>query len=1644
MSNNLAAKIAASNQAQGYGTQRGADEARDAYLKKQEEINNPPDQVTALEVMTKIEEIVADKPLAEAREIRSRGWGLVFNTEDFKNLNYGEQAEIKKLYDTKLNQRTQQAYDSLDPGDPANAHILKMYGQFNQMRAGEQVDINGWEAFGKALVENSTTGGLIFGAADMFSDSDLKETYIGTAAKEMEDLLIETAESFDYGEAQDYRRGRAYGTVLGLTADMGVLAATGSALGFAKAGTILGTKAAQAAIASGKTIKAAKAIKSIVTPLVINSLEGAVYVGEEYLNRFMNNEMEDNEDVDKFIKQIPGIFGAGVAMGLVGETLLKGVGHGMSRGRTAAIKTLETKGVIKDAAGRAKDKVQKTVVKSVVGETFSGSTIAEQKRYSRILLADMADETPWSVQRQADLRKKYLDLGWTEEGADEVVMLQKQAAFLKNPDQFVAEDALTKEAIRMQWNADFEETADGALKFSRLNGKALDQAVVVKNTAEDLQAFYQNNIEGQWNKHLEEVRAFRGFFSAPLEVSVASKGAELTTVKIDSGYMLRMARPHDGVTDSAYIEQFVKQFDLGADVKIKSVDHNTFYKNYVNESGVLQIPQHITSPKQSEAFVVRLFEQIGMESHALGRFSTIEVEDIIKMVLGTSNARYNKSFIKKLGHKASFVKDDKGFKIMLDGEVLRKGKAFRRFKTEKEAVNWTGKQLHMESLGGDIKGVQAELTHRGVRIEAKGGKLHTTINGDDYKVFDSIENLLEDSVTRPDIPYELRPAQFELSVMGDQKKVTYANSGDGDRGVSAAAQKLNKSKSIQELSQTMSEYSYVRPSTYKLKDPGVEGVEVFTNGITTTLRMPDTGFVKDFSSPALAKKYLADIQNQYGNVLKRADDIGMVIRPNKIGWTVGNDFKMRHFNSLSDAEKYLARDTWISAKELADPYATADATKIIDEAVSKSVLAKQLQLENISNAKMAKAQGKRESKWFKTARSLTEQTGTRIARSGDMEGSRVFKVVQDSFRKMDSENTMNFNMIHGTFKNFSDGDRHFMGMLLLRGDNPKGWADSVGELNKALGTEYKLTADKVAALMRTKDLFEQGGQMFGVSGDKWIKEYAPRLASIDPNDPLKKLAAQDVIEHTDKYKQLISENMSPQDVPFFLNARTSESGTFLMDTNIENMLQQYYNIGTRAKYMKEPIAQLTAYSKGIKGDRVKLDNLTQMKQVMDSITGRVDDTGSAMAAHNLNDIKRAKKEKLFGSDGPQKGDNTEDMFTKAIDENTSFEDVVKNLEGINAVKSGSRLFSAFQNGALMAWNLRMPIRNVSQVFTNLSPLVGIRYTNRAIHDVLKDKKTYERLYKEGVDTGIIAPVKANIRMRSFTDVAERNVTLGMSIFRKSDDLTRVVSMRANELRVADAIMKAKVDMKTGLFDPTKFLRDTSGDYLDDAGQKRLLDMVSGVNSPTGVMDERGIKVLMQREITTLSMYDYSAHLRPEKMRTQVGQIFGKMSTWPVSYFELVRRGVKARPVEFTANIIAAQAAIGFIYNDMLDLNGVPYTPVGNMTYMGGPGLEGIPNALGAATSAIGNVAKGEQSLVEAAGDIGKAARWTIPFYKQVKDASRAIDRIQNNEYREGMLHMLGANPDYNMPGAAGVLGINLEPNKDFSPASWWEAMNWRK
>ena len=1637
----LSTKIRGDLAAQGRGTVDAIDAARNEFLQSIAPAPDPSSVPSTVDVINRINEKTQGMSFYEAQQFKADHWRLVQNTPQYQQMQFADQEKIRNRFMTQLGTDQKAYFESLDPNDPNNEHILEMYNRFEGMRNGEDVDLNGWESFGKSFVRNSTTGGLLFGLGDKFTDVNLKDKLIGVEATEMENLMMNAAERFSPQEALDYKRGRVFGTMAGIGVDIAATVLLGGVTGATAKGLELGMSAQKA---FGTASFAARQFGKLARVVVPNALDASIFVGETAVNRAMNNELDSNEDIKEFVKDIPGTFAKGMAYSIFGGMIFSGMAHAVGSSRRGAVNALEK---AKDAVPVSKKEMAKAasffegISEKEAMANITDQTTEKGLSFSRMLIRDTRKNMPWTPENFAKRVNKYVDAGMTQEGAEHIVRNQMEASFLKDPDKWFNESEMNRQALYMTWGADAELTKSGDLRFKSFLDKPLDKPVVVSNNREGLEQFFKAHYEGQWNKHLEEVRLASGFKTGKVHVSIELPGETSRSVKLNSSSVYNTFRPGDTVTNKTQIEDIVNKISPNRNIKVEILEGKNFYKGFDYKADTIFIPKTVDSAAKSIKFAEHFFDQLKEISAPLGKSVDFDIKGIKALLNMTTDLKYNKSFFGKMGRKFLLEQDAKGYKVLLDGEVLKDGKGIKRFTTPDEAINYTAKQVHIEEFGG-LKGLQETLSYKGVSLEMKGGKIAAKINGDDYKVFNTMEDVLEDPHMRPGLPYSKRPETFDINVFGDgTAKKTYVND-----NVSGTIEKFKKSETIIGLSSEMKDYQYVRKGSYKLKDSGIEGVDVYTNGSTTTVIIPETGFTKEFTSVSAAQHFLENFEKRYTNVLERAGEYGLITRPTQFGWAIGNDYEMHFVKSLDDVEKIISRESSIRVRDIADQHVIADAMKTSDKGLERlNSDYKRVLQERIAkrNQRARQKKSSRIQSWWNRA---AKQSGARIRDNGNPESMRLFQVMQNSYRMMDNHTTTIDNEIEKIFKGFDDKELHFMGMILQREIHSGDWKKAAEEMNKVFKTNYKVDSRFETALNKAKDMFSQGGLEFGVDGGMWVQNYSPRFANKSWQQAFEVSAeGEDLLIGNDKLRQLLKANKIPdQEVPFFMHMRADEASTNLVETNVKHMLQNYYHIGIRTTYMKDPMEQLRKFASQIGNDPLLREDMNVMKQMLDSINGRVVDTPTAQAAHSLNEIKRTRQEDIFGKIfGKEEGSvqSMEEAFGTAMEQNgQDFGTIVKRLEGIDAMKSSDRFHSAMINGALMAWNARMPIRNIGQVYTNLAPIVGVRYTNRAVRDILSSKSLRKRLMDEGIEAGIINPDKVLTKMRNATDLAERNVNLGMYAFRRSDDFTRLVSMRATELRTQDAISLVKLEIEKGVFDPKSFLRKLSADYLDEGSQAKILDMVAGKNNPSGVLNELGIDAVMKREITTMTMYDYTPHLRPEMFRSKFGQIFGKMGTWPVAYFDLMKRGVQARGVEFVTKIAAAQAAMGFIYNDVLDMNGVAYTPLGNMTYMGGPALEGIPRMVGGATSALGGLFTGKMNPIEAGKTLAKNSSFYLPFYKQARSVNKSLEAIQNDEYREGILYGLGANPEWNGPGLAGMFGLNIEPDSDYNFRSWWDGI----
>ncbi len=1632
MSNELSNQISSSLSAQGRGTMAGAQEARGTFL---EAIQPPPEEDVAslADVLSKVNESVAYLDYKKATEVKARLWGLAENTADYKAMPVADQERIRNGFMTQMTQKGQDYINNLDPNDPNNKYILESYGTFEAMRQGKQVDISGWDSFGKAVLRMSATAGMGLLAVDALNENDVRESMLGTAATEMDDIMIQAAGRYAPGEAADYKRGKIFGNIAGIGLDMASSVAFGAVTGLTKTGLVLGSKAA---MAIGTGSKMARATGAAVKFLIPNTLEATLFIAEDTVYKTVNNELDFNEDLGEIIKGVPGSFLKGLIYASAGEIVLGGIVKTLKKGIKG------TAGSFEKITGKAANKGDRAAIKSLTSSAKPG-TIQEAQRISRELLSDLRTNK-WSPEMDTLRLKKYMDeYGWSEEGAVDQVRRMREASFLKDADTWTDDLEMTRQGLVQGWGADVEITPSKDFMFKRFAGAELDTPIVVRNTPEDLGEFFHNHYEPSINKVLDDINLGSGMKVKDVQVELTSAHAGSTSVKINGGAVNRMFRPASEVVDGIEYQKLVDTLIPDSGLKVELVEPSKIFENFQPKKGVIQVPNKITSNRAGQKTVDSFLGQISEAATEGGKRVSISGKSI-KRYLGTgSDLAYNKSFFKKLKHSLEVRQDGDKFIAKIKGTDFSEGGKVVKFNSEKEAIDYIAPRVHAEAFGG-ITGVQEALGRRGIDIKMKKGRISVKVNGDDYGEFDNLSELLSDKSLRPGLPYESKPQFMEIGLIGDGKpSKTYLNEGVGVEGTILGINTgLKKEGStIQQMAEEYKSWEKVGTGNYKVKDTGIEGVDVFTDGMKVTVTVPETGFMKEFPDPLSAKAYLDDFKNRYDNILNRGSDAGFVVRPTKAGWAVVNDVEINHFKSIDDVDQFLALDSISNVRDLASPFLTRGAYQITAE-TSEAVAGVKKGLKETTTKRAIETEAQKGNKWRQIKDRWMKQTGARINDTGDIAGMTNYHRLQNSYRGLENETRIIQGKLDTIYKGVSDDQLNFMGLVLSREIDATGWEKAIGEMNEAMKTKYKVE-EIVPYLQKTRDLLDQGGVLFGMDGKKYIQNYAPRLGDRDFAHAMD-VSADKMFTGPDAFTNLLSQKVPPQDIPFFMYARTDELGTGLMDVNIRSMVETYYNIGNRSVYMKEPMDQL---KKSIKAKEISPDNVTQLKQMIDSINGRVVDTPSANAAHALNTLKQAQKTSILGGHEMLTGPNgekisMEKVFEQAVGEGGDFGSMARKIEAVNDKDSANKVFSSMVNGALMAYNMRMPVRNVGQIFTNLSPTLGIRTTNKAFIDVIGSKKLRARLQREMIGNGVMHP---DVKIGKPTNIGkgiEGYANIGMYVFRRSDDLTRMVAMRASEIRATGAIdnLKNAYKLSKGKLskaDLDNFIHDGHIDYLDESVQARLVDMATGNSNAAGIIDEVGIKALMGREFTTMTMYDYTPHIRPEKFKGGMGNILGKMGTWPVAYFDLFKRGVKARPVEFTTKVVMAQAAVAMFYNDVLDMNGVPYTPLGNMAFTGGPAFTGFPKSLQAAFSGSAKILNGD--IKGGAGDIINGASWFLPGHKQYRSAVKGWNSFQEAEYYDTALYLLGANPEWNQPGLSRFYK-NLEPEDDFNLTSWADAL----
>ncbi|HBH13825.1 MAG TPA: hypothetical protein DDX29_12065 [Clostridiales bacterium] len=454
-------------------------------------------------------------------------------------------------------------------------------------------------------------------------------------------------------------------------------------------------------------------------------------------------------------------------------------------------------------------------------------------------------------------------------------------------------------------------------------------------------------------------------------------------------------------------------------------------------------------------------------------------------------------------------------------------------------------------------------------------------------------------------------------------------------------------------------------------------------------------------------------------------------------------------------------------------------------------------------------------------------------------------------------------------------------------------------LNEKLGN---LTEKEYDVAKSINKILHEAGLEFGISLDKMIKDYAPRIRksgiSIDE--------AKNFWQNPTEYKWWAEEVRTGYLHPH--------------ETDIFKVTRAYINRGARKKAVGEKIEQFSEMINNAKknGALDKMEGKVADKFIMD-VRGWPGDMDSALVSSVINAVNMLNKVvdvATFGK-APKRYQNVEYAKQRVTNKQTGKTDVkgwkeVGEHPGFfNANDAVADLINLHLNltyaGALGFRPMAL-IRNFTQTFLVL-PITGPKHFANGLRKAMT-KEGMNEARASGVLLEDYLPVGGELEshITNFVDgVAQKS----MWAYAKVDNLNRSISYHAMKSRVMEhgEIFKKEIELAKSASE-IKFARDK---FIENSG----VDFFSKVLIKNEVLpllkagDIQSLAERMGRHAAENTQWIYRRANSPVFMQGKVGKLVGQFGTWPVWYIDyaksLATRGTKANRAKRIATLAAVNA-----------------------------------------------------------------------------------------------------------------------------------------
>jgi hypothetical protein len=1433
---------------------------------------------------------------------------------DYQSMPIDAQLDFDKKYLTDL--RYQPA--GLEEEDSESLAVANILSDIEQVKAGDASSANGWNGATESL-RNYLTGKIGYGIVDLFTEGDTVEASFGTERREAEKYRDYVYGVYNPEGITDFKIGKFLGHIAGFAGDA---YATGSLYGsVGKAGLL--TKPLTGVTTrlmdwSQKITGGSKALGYGIAALGQGAFEASAFVGEEWIANKIIGNLENDQEVQAFVNEIPSKFLQGLAYFAIGEGIGAGFG-GMLKG----MKSIYTKNGFRemdfDTIWSKSADEQLSIMKKLLGGDDSGTI---QRRLRALESAGYSKEYLENLGHKMDIVRSW-----------------------QNPENLLDDPVkLNQQLMNVLYDMDTEVVGD-AIKVKSIMGTKLETPKVF-STDEGLNRFIKEQAEIKENEIFKVSAAMASDKTGSLKLEINELDLKKSTIKpMEAADVMERFHPAGKKVDEKTFESMAEEL-LGRKVKVIPVEDYYSVPRQIVDDQVF-IPRFVNTEGQAEQFADNFFKQMEKLSPNNIKYNIDGIKGVLR---NTSKLEYGDlATLRKLAKNANVRLEDMTIDKTSGKVTIEKmGEVIEEFDSIEDATRIFHRRLY-----SDIELNKTIKKNTGYNLVKEDGAVHLmSESGGKVRSFASVEDIFKDPNYRPGIPFQKRPVYLALDT--DPKSI-----------------KTFKTGTFEQISNEIRKYERDPSSIIErfASMKGKIGYEPKFHSFVVT--MGDSNIKMEFDSLKAAEDWLDKGVKTFKDIEDVAKSKGYMIEPTSRGYMMYSADKSPTFaKSLDDLKVKLGeaddvrsvRDIFDDSLDEADlgklRNGVANTQNIVDKLKGKA-FAKQADV-------MAKPGGLVGTIREQAAKFLVPMR-ERIEKLGDIRAVKAFDKMSTANKIYHSEYAQLKVQLHGIFhgkgRNHNAYELENMGKIILGTKSEADWKTFA----EASGIE--LTDDMTSTMQTIRSLMDTLGNRFDIDRATWEKNYISRIKHLTPE----KLA-----ERTQDAMQVAKgEGKLGMADEWFRHVRSEDYVAGMFEDNLEVITDMYMKHGLRKQYLGPVLDEM--------------DELLTAKD-LDLKTSQLLRESASKLNGNLYNVDRA-TEKL------DRLRRVRDLAEKVRKGEGKYEKLTPEERAVRATDILNRDYNQFANSmvtaSLMGFKMKMPIRNMSQVFTTLAPMAG-EHLNVAFKR-LETKDMQKKLYKEYLDLGIIKPRDIP---NPYGTGPQKTVSwlnrYGMAQFYNSDDFTRIVSATAAGERFEDGIAA----MKAGRINIDQLRDFMSLDLLHEADQIKFLKFVENNKMETA-------KVFIQRRWTDLTMFDYDVLNKPEGLTHGIGKIFGQYSTYSLSYAQLMLRGLrqgdKTKALGFAARATIASAAVAAFYNDILNIQGLPGAPPSVMMFTGGPLL-----SLGASTVVT---LSGQGNAIDKGSKItSEALRTMTPLNGIATSLWKSVEELKEAEYRDALSRATGATP----------------------------------